>query len=81
MNVITTVIERLFKEVKQRFHKMRAAFRTEASGLLLFYAAEAKASPVHFVTREALYHLFLKGMRSSGILTRQHYHSYPHTIG
>ena len=34
----TNVIERLFQEVKKRTHKMNAAFRTEASCLLLFYA-------------------------------------------
>ena len=32
------VIERLFGEVKRRSHKMAAAFRTEESCLLLFYA-------------------------------------------
>ncbi len=32
------VIERLFGEVKRRSHKMAAAFRTEGSCLLLFYA-------------------------------------------
>lgn len=32
------VMERLFEEVKRRSHKMAAAFRTEASCLLLFYA-------------------------------------------
>jgi transposase-like protein len=34
----TNVIERLFEEVKKRTHKMNAAFRTEASCLLMFYA-------------------------------------------
>lgn len=34
----TNVIERLFEEVKKRSHKMSAAFRNEASCLLLFYA-------------------------------------------
>ena len=34
----TNVIERLFEEVKKRSHKMNAAFRHEASCLLLFYA-------------------------------------------
>lgn len=34
----TNVIERLFGEVKRRSHKMAAAFRTEGSYLLLFYA-------------------------------------------
>lgn len=34
----TNVIERLFGEVKRRSHKMAAAFRTEDSCLLLFYA-------------------------------------------
>jgi transposase-like protein len=34
----TNVIERLFGEVKKRTHKMAAAFRTEDSCLLLFYA-------------------------------------------
>jgi putative transposase len=34
----TNVIERLFGEVKRRSHKMAAAFRTEGSCLLLFYA-------------------------------------------
>ena len=32
------VIERLFGEVKKRSHKMAAAFRNEASCLLMFYA-------------------------------------------
>ncbi len=32
------IIERLFGEVKRRSHKMAAAFRTEGSCLLLFYA-------------------------------------------
>ncbi len=32
------VIERLFGEIKRRLHKMAAAFRTEGSCLLLFYA-------------------------------------------
>jgi putative transposase len=32
------VMERLFGEVKRRSHKMAAAFRNEASCLLLFYA-------------------------------------------
>lgn len=34
----TNVIERLFEEVKRRSHKMGAAFRTEGSCMLLFYA-------------------------------------------
>ena len=34
----SNVIERLFGEVKRRSHKMAAAFRTEDSCLLLFYA-------------------------------------------
>jgi len=34
----TNVIERLFGEVKHRSHKMAAAFRTEESCVLLFYA-------------------------------------------
>jgi putative transposase len=34
----TNVIERLFGQVKRRSHKMAAAFRTEGSCLLLFYA-------------------------------------------
>ena len=34
----TNVIERLFEEVKKRTHKMSAAFRTEGSCLLMFYA-------------------------------------------
>lgn len=34
----SNVIERLFGEVKRRSHKMAAAFRTEESCLLLFYA-------------------------------------------
>ena len=34
----TNVIERLFEEVKRRSHKMGAAFRTEDSCLLMFYA-------------------------------------------
>jgi putative transposase len=34
----SNVIERLFGEVKRRSHKMAAAFRTEQSCLLLFYA-------------------------------------------
>src|SRR5205085_3372835 len=34
----TNVIERLFGEVKRRSHKMAAAFRTEDSCVLLFYA-------------------------------------------
>jgi putative transposase len=34
----TNIIERLFEEVKKRSHKMNAAFRNEASCLLLFYA-------------------------------------------
>lgn len=34
----TNVIERLFEEVKKRSHKMNAAFRNEASCLLMFYA-------------------------------------------
>jgi len=34
----TNVIERLFQEVKKRSHKMNAAFRNEASCLLMFYA-------------------------------------------
>ena len=34
----TKLIERLFEEVKKRSHKMNAAFRHEASCLLLFYA-------------------------------------------
>jgi putative transposase len=34
----TNVIERLFEEVKKRTHKMSAAFRHEASCLLMFYA-------------------------------------------
>jgi putative transposase len=34
----TNVIERLFGHVKRRSHKMAAAFRTEGSCLLLFYA-------------------------------------------
>lgn len=34
----TNVIERLFEEVKKRSHKMSAAFRNEASCLLMFYA-------------------------------------------
>lgn len=34
----TNVIERLFNEVKRRSHKMAAAFRNEASCLLMFYA-------------------------------------------
>jgi len=34
----TNVIERLFGEVKKRSHKMAAAFRNEASCLLMFYA-------------------------------------------
>jgi putative transposase len=33
-----TIIERLFGEVKRRSHKMAAAFRTEGSCVLLFYA-------------------------------------------
>ena len=33
----TNVIERLFKEVKHRLHRMAAAFLTEGSSLLLFY--------------------------------------------
>ena len=32
------IIERLFREVKRRSHKMASAFRTEGSCLLLFYA-------------------------------------------
>jgi hypothetical protein len=35
----TNVIERLFNEVKRRSHKMAAAFRSEDSCLLMFYAA------------------------------------------
>jgi len=34
----TNVIERTFEEVKKRSHKMSAAFRNEASCLLMFYA-------------------------------------------
>ena len=34
----TNVIERLFGEVKKRSHKMAAAFRNEASCMLMFYA-------------------------------------------
>ena len=34
----TNVIERLFREVKKRSHKMAAAFRNEDSCLLMFYA-------------------------------------------
>ena len=34
----TSVIERLFEEVKKRTHKMNAAFRNEDSCLLMFYA-------------------------------------------
>ena len=34
----TNIIERLFEEVKKRSHKMNAAFRTEDSCLLMFYA-------------------------------------------
>ncbi len=34
----TNIIERLFEEVKRRSHKMGAAFRNEASCLLMFYA-------------------------------------------
>lgn len=34
----TNVIERLFEDVKKRSHKMSAAFRNEASCLLMFYA-------------------------------------------
>ncbi len=34
----SNVIERLFNEVKRRSHKMAAAFRNEASCLLMFYA-------------------------------------------
>jgi putative transposase len=34
----TNVIDRLFGEVKKRSHKMAAAFRNEASCLLMFYA-------------------------------------------
>jgi len=34
----TNVIERLYGEVKQRTHKMVAAFRNESSCLLMFYA-------------------------------------------
>jgi putative transposase len=34
----SNVIERLFQEVKKRTHKMSAAFRNEASCLLMFYA-------------------------------------------
>jgi transposase-like protein len=34
----TNVIERLFNEVKRRSHKMAAAFRNEASCLLMFFA-------------------------------------------
>ncbi len=34
----TNIIERLFEEVKKRSHKMSAAFRTEDSCLLMFYA-------------------------------------------
>ena len=32
------VSERLFEEVKKRYHKMNAAFRTEDSCLLMFFA-------------------------------------------
>jgi putative transposase len=32
------VLERLFGEVKRRSHKMAAAFRSEGSRVLLFYA-------------------------------------------
>ena len=31
-------VERLFREVKRRFHKMVAAYRNEDSCVLLFYA-------------------------------------------
>ncbi len=34
----TNIIERLFDQVKRRSHKMAAAFRNEASCLLMFYA-------------------------------------------
>lgn len=34
----TNIIERLFGEVKKRTHKMAAAFRNEASCMLMFYA-------------------------------------------
>jgi len=32
------VLERLYGEIKRRFHKMAAAFRSEGTWVLLFYA-------------------------------------------
>lgn len=47
----TNIIERLFEEVKKRSHKMNAAFRTEDSCLLMFYAV-IRSLKFHRITVE-----------------------------